>query len=165
MFKETIVIASDSAGFPLKEHLRQYLVSQAYEVLDVGTTELEEPVDYIVAATNVATTIGRGNAAFGVLCCGTGMGVSIVANKHPGVYCALVESQWTARESRNLNNANVIAMGNRVLAPSMAQDILHTFITTPFANGSDEKRKKMLEDFLIKVHDVEKRNMSLEEKQ
>ena len=77
-------------------------------------------VNYIEAASNVARVVSEKEADFGVVCCGTGMGVSIVANKHKGVYCALVESEWAAHEARNLNDANVIAMGNRIVAPAMA---------------------------------------------
>ena len=159
MKDKKIAIASDPAGFPLKEALRTYLEQAEYPYVDLGTRNTKEPVNYIEAASNVARVVSEKEADFGVVCCGTGMGVSIVANKHKGVYCALVESEWAAHEARNLNDANVIAMGNRIVAPAMACDILKVFLETPFAEGASEERKRMLEAFLEKLFAEENVNM------
>lgn len=152
-----IAIAADPAGYSLKEELKKYLIENGYSIEDLGTKDSAAPVNYIEAASNAACAVSNGDFDFGVVCCGTGMGVSIVANKHKGAYCALVESEWAAHEARNLNNANMIAMGSRIIAPAMACDILKTFLETPFAEGATVERKNTLSSFLDKLYAEEEK--------
>ena len=90
--------------------------------------------------------------------CGTGMGVSIVANKHKGIYCAVVESQWAARECRVVNDANVLALGGRIFGESMANDVADTFLETPWCANSPESRRVNLGNLLKKVYALEEEN-------
>ena len=99
---------------------------------------------YMYAADRVAKAVQSGEAERGMVFCGTGMGVSICANKHKGVYCAVVESQWAAYNARFINNANVLAMGERIIAPVMAWDIAQTFLNTEFHQGANETRSAIL---------------------
>ena len=101
-----IAIGSDNAGFGLKEFLKGKLIEAGYEVEDLGTLRRDAEIRYMDAADRVAKAVQSGAAARGILCCGTGMGMSICANKHKGIYCAVVESQWAAYNCRFINNAN-----------------------------------------------------------
>ena len=146
-----IAIGSDNAGFNLKEFLKGKLIEAGHEVTDLGTLDKNAEVRYMDAADNVAKAVQAGTAERGFLCCGTGMGMSICANKHKGVYCAVVESQWAAYNCRFINNANMIAMGERIIAPAMAWDIAQTFLNTAFHEGADEKRAAVLENLVAQV--------------
>ncbi len=126
--------------------------------MDVGTLSADSPVLYIEASDNVCKCILSGEAEKGVVFCGTGMGVSIVANKHKGIYCACVESQWAAHESRVVNDANVLAIGGRVLGEDMANDIVDVFLRTPWCENSPDTRRQSLGSLLQKVYALEEEN-------
>jgi ribose 5-phosphate isomerase B len=112
-------------------------------------------VPYTKCADRVAKAVQSGEAERGFLFCGTGMGMSITANKHKGVYCALVESQWAAKKSRIVNDVNILAMGASIIGPTMAKDIVDTFLETEFAENEPQERKKVLADFLEGLYEVE----------
>ena len=150
-----IAIGSDNAGFGLKEFLKGKLLEAGYEVDDLGTLRREAEVRYMDTADNVAKAVQSGAAERGILCCGTGMGMSICANKHKGVYCAVVESQWAAYNCRFINNANVLAMGERIVAPSMAWDMVQTFLNTQFHEGAEAPRAAVLEGLVARVAERE----------
>lgn len=150
-----VVLGADPLGFTLKQTVKKHLQDEGYEILDVGTQREDAPVLYIEASDRVAKAIQSGEAERGIVFCGTGMGVSIVANKHKGVYCAVVESQWAARECRVINNANVLALGGRIFAEAMANDIVDTFLSTPWCADSSEQRKRSLGALLKKVYALE----------
>lgn len=150
-----VVLGADPLGFELKEKVKKHLVDEGYNVIDVGTLDLNAPVLYIEASDNVAKAIQNKEADRGIVFCGTGMGVGIVANKHKGVYCAVVESQWTAHESRVINDANVLAIGGRILGESVANDIVDTFLKTPWCENSSEQRKKNLGALLQQLYKLE----------
>ena len=150
-----IAIGSDNAGFGLKEFLKEKLIEAGYEVDDLGTLNRDAEVRYMDAADRVAKAVQNGAAARGILCCGTGMGMSICANKHKGIYCAVVESQWAAYNCRFINNANMLALGERIVAPSMAWDIVQTFLNTEFHEGAAETRAAVLEGLVARVAERE----------
>ena len=150
-----IAIGSDNAGFGLKEFLKGKLMEAGYEVEDLGTLRRDAEIRYMDAADRVAKAVQSGAAARGILCCGTGMGMSICANKHKGIYCAVVESQWAAYNSRFINNANMLALGERIVAPSMAWDMVQTFLNTAFHEGADETRAAVLEALVARVAERE----------
>lgn len=150
-----VVLGADPLGFALKQTVKKHLQDEGYEILDVGTQCEDAPVLYIEASDRVAKAIQSGEAERGIVFCGTGMGVSIVANKHKGVYCAVVESQWAARECRVINDANVLALGGRIFAEAMANDIVDTFLRTSWCADSSEQRKKNLGALLQKVYALE----------
>ncbi len=139
----TLALGSDHAGVALKATLREALEAAGHPTLEMGTTGAES-VDYPDFANAVAAAVLDGRARFGVLVCGTGIGISIAANRHPGIRCALVHDVTGARLSREHNDANVMAVGARVIGPEVALDALRTFIATPFAGGRHERRVRKL---------------------
>ena len=135
----TIAIACDHAGVGLKTALRQDLIAHGYTVLDLGT-DGPESVDYPDFAAALAREIEAGRAARGVLVCGTGIGISIAANRHAGIRAALVHDVETAKLCRQHNDANVLALGARVTPEALARDCLAVFLTTPYEGGRHENR-------------------------
>lgn len=132
---ETIVaLAADHAGFPLKEILKDDLRALGYAVLDLGTNG-PESVDYPDFGHALAEALVDGRATRGVLCCGTGIGISMAANKHAGIRAALCHDVTTARLSREHNDANVLALGARIVGSEVARDCLRAFLETPFGAG------------------------------
>jgi len=134
-----IAIGSDHAGFPLKEELKQVLKEQGHEVADLGT-DSEEPVDYPLYCVKVARAVTEGRAERGVVLGGSGQGEQMVANKVHGVRAALGNDLYTARLSRQHNDANVLALGARIVAPTLAREILELWLATPFEGGRHVER-------------------------
>ena len=139
MAPRRIAIASDHAGFDLKEALKAALASGGYEVHDLGP-ESAVSVDYPDYAHLVGTAIEQGEADRGVLVCGSGIGMSIAANRHPGVRAALCHDVTTARLSRRHNDANVLALGARLIGPDLAKDCLEAFLETDYEGGRHDRR-------------------------
>ncbi len=139
----TVALGGDHAGLPLKAALRQALEAGGHAVLDMGTHG-PESVDYPDFADAVAAAVLDGRAGLGVLVCGTGIGISIAANRHPGIRCALVHDVTGARLAREHNDANVLALGARVIGTEVALDCLSAFLRTPFAGGRHERRVRKL---------------------
>jgi ribose 5-phosphate isomerase B len=134
-----IAIGSDHAGFPLKEELKQVLKEQGHEVSDLGT-DSEEPVDYPLYCVKVARAVAEGRAERGIVLGGSGQGEQMVANKVHGVRAALGNDLYTARLSRQHNDANVLALGARIVAPTLAREILELWLATPFEGGRHVER-------------------------
>ncbi|WP_376094119.1 ribose 5-phosphate isomerase B [Roseomonas sp. CCTCC AB2023176] len=141
--RPTIALGADHAGVELKATLRAVLEGEGYPVLDLGTNGTES-VDYPDFGTAVAQAVVGGRARFGVLVCGTGIGISISANRIPGVRCANVHDSTGARLTRAHNDANVIAFGARLTGPEVALDALRAFLSTPFEGGRHERRVRKL---------------------
>lgn len=131
---DTVAIASDHAGVDLKETLKGDLGALGFKVLDLGTNG-PASVDYPDYGKALAEAVTGGKAKAGVAVCGTGIGISIAANRVPGARAALVHDVTTAGLAREHNDANIIAMGARVLAPETARAMLKTFFATPFGGG------------------------------
>lgn len=129
-----IAIASDHAGFALKSALIAHLEATGHDVEDLGT-DSEEPVDYPPLCAAAARKAASGAADFGIVLGGSGQGEAMAANKVHGVRAALCHDEFTARLARAHNNANVLSLGGRILAPAFAVAILETFLTTPFEGG------------------------------
>ena len=138
-----IAIGSDHAGFPLKEQLKQYLKDEGHEVADLGT-DSEEPVDYPVHCVKVARAVADGSADRGIVLGGSGQGEQITANKVHGIRGALCNDLYTARLSRQHNDANVLAVGARIIAPTLAREILEVWLATPFEGGRHERRLEQI---------------------
>ena len=136
---DTIAIASDHAGFELKELLAAELRAGGFAVLDLGVNDAAS-VDYPDYADRLADALARGPARRGVLVCGTGIGISIAANRHAHVRAALCHDATTARFAREHNDANVLALGARTTGVEVARDCLTTFLATAFAGGRHERR-------------------------
>ena len=137
---ETIAIASDHGGLNLKSTLKDVLSEEGFEVLDLGPNT-PDSVDYPDFAYALARAIGEGRAVRGVLICGSGIGISIAANRHSHIRAALVHDALGARLSREHNNANVICFGERTIGPDTAKDCLKVFLNTEFDGGERHKRR------------------------
>lgn len=134
-----IAIASDHAAIELKSTLRDWLLEEGHEVADLGP-ETAESVDYPDFGYDLAAVVAEGTAEFGVVLCGSGIGISIAANRNPGVRCALVSEPLSAALAREHNDANVIAMGARLVGADMARACLDAFLSTEFAGGRHQRR-------------------------
>jgi ribose 5-phosphate isomerase B len=136
---ETIAIASDHAGFDLKNALKKDLTELGFEVLDLGTHSAES-VDYPDFANVLADVLKANKAKRGVLICGSGIGISIAANRHPEIRAALVHDALGAQMSRRHNDANVICFGGRMIGTDVARDCLKVFLATEFEGGRHARR-------------------------
>jgi len=139
-----IVLGSDHAGFPLKQHLVDNLRSKGHDVSDLGTDSTES-TDYPDYAGAVGRAVSGGNANYGILVCGTGVGMSMAANKMPGIRAVLGVGQEQVRLARAHNNANVIAFGNWTTAPAAAEQLVELFLTTEFEGGRHARRVAKIE--------------------
>lgn len=137
--KTSIALGSDHAGIEMKATLRAVLEAAGHKVLDLGTHG-PESVDYPDFAHAVCGTVLDGTARFGVLICGTGIGISIAANRHAGIRCALVHDATGARLTRQHNDANILALGARMIGAEVALDALNVFLTTAYEGGRHDRR-------------------------
>lgn len=142
-----IAIASDHAAFHLKETVKKYLEGKSFEVIDYGTHS-EESVDYPDIIHPLAKDVNDGKIQRAVIMCGSGIGVSIVANKYPNVRCALCMDEKLAEMSRKHNNANILAMGARFISEELALQILNQFLNTEFEGGRHQKRVEKMSHIL-----------------
>ena len=135
-----IAIASDHAGFSLKEVLKQELEARRLPYRDFGVTS-EAPADYPDLSLQVARAVASGDFDRGLLVCGTGIGTSITANKIPGIRAALCHDTFSARNSRSHNDANILCLGGRVLGPGLAGEILRVWLDEPFSRQERHCRR------------------------
>lgn len=144
----TIHIGADSAGYSYKEELKSYLGEKGYTVIDEGADHGGSGTHYPEYAMKVAAAVQADpEGVFGILICGTGIGMSMVANKYDGVRAALCGDTFSARMTREHNNANVLCMGARVIGPGLAKDITDLFLDTAFESGGrHEMRVGMIAD-------------------
>jgi ribose 5-phosphate isomerase B len=140
-----IILASDHAGLELRQELVAGLRERGVAFDDVGPTS-RDSVDYPDFATKVARAVAGGQYTLGVLVCGTGIGMSIVANKYRGVRAALCTTEFEARMARAHNDANVLCLGQRVVGAGVARSILEAFLATPFEGGRHEKRVQKIRE-------------------
>jgi ribose 5-phosphate isomerase B len=137
--KTKIALAADHAGFALKEKVRDYLVRKGYEVEDLGPSSADR-VDYPDYAEQVAVRVAKREVPFGVLMCGTGLGMAITANKVPGIRATPCNDTISAHMARAHNDANILTMGGRLIDGATAQKILDTWFSTPFEGGRHQRR-------------------------
>lgn len=140
-----LAIGSDHAGLELKQELLKAIHARKLSVVDFGTYT-GDSVDYPDFAGQVARAVGTGECSLGVLICGTGIGMSIVANKYKGVRAAVCTTEFEARMARGHNDANVLCLGQRVVGPGIAKTILETFLDQPFESGRHERRVQKIRD-------------------
>ena len=144
-----IALGSDHGGFSLKKEIIKYLEKKNIEVTDFGTYT-QDSCDYPDYAIKVAEEVAGGNFEFGIIVCGTGIGVSIVANKVPGIRAALCSDTFSAHATRQHNNANILTLGARVVGEGLVLDIVEVFITAKFEGARHQKR-------IDKITEIEKR--------
>ena len=141
-----ISVGSDHAAYALKEHVVEYLKSKGIEVLDKGTFS-EESVDYPLFAEKVSKDVLDGKADYGILMCGTGLGMSIAANKFEGIYAALCLYPTMAKYARMHNDANILVMAGRLMGPTLAEETIDMFLSTDFAGGRHQRRINEIKEF------------------
>ncbi len=140
-----IALASDHGGFALKEAVKKHLEERGFETLDLGTNS-EESVDYPSFGKACGEAVVSGEAERGVVCCGTGIGISMAANKVPGVRCALVTNSFMAEMTKKHNDANILALGGRVLEVPVALQLVDVWLDTEFEGGRHQRRIDMLNE-------------------
>jgi ribose 5-phosphate isomerase B len=136
---KSIIIGSDHAAYDLKENIKLYLLQMGHVVEDVGTGG-SQSVDYPEYGGKVAARVSDGEFKTGILMCGTGLGMSMVANRYPGVRAALCNGLFAAAMSRRHNDANILVMGGRVIGVDLAREIVRVFLETPFDGGRHQLR-------------------------
>lgn len=140
-----ISIGCDHGGFELKEFIKENLLTKGIEVEDVGTNSTES-VDFPIYAKKVSENVQTKKSNLGILCCGTGIGMSIVANKFKGIRAAVVSDCFSAQATRAHNNTNVLCLGERVIGKSLALKIVNEWIDSEFEGARHERRLKMIDD-------------------
>ena len=146
-----IGIGSDHGGYELKEEVKKYLEENGIEYIDYGTNS-KDSVDYPEYGQKVAEAVKGGECDKGIVVCGTGIGISISANKVPGIRCALCSDTYSARMSIEHNNANMLALGGRVVGRDLAIEIVSTWLKAAFLGGRHERR-------VNKISDIERKYM------
>ena len=140
-----VAVASDHGGYKLKEKVKEYLESRDIDVIDLGTNS-EESVDYPEYGRACAKAVAGGEADRGIVCCGTGIGISIAANKVNGIRCGLCTNVEMAKLTRQHNDANMLAMGGRIIDDETAMAITEAFIDTEFEGGRHQRRRDKIEE-------------------
>lgn len=138
-----IAIGNDHVAVGMKEHIKRHLEEKGFEVIDFGTNS-EERCDYPVYGKKVAEAVTSGNCDFGVLICGTGVGISLAANKVKGIRAVVCSEPYTVRLSRQHNNTNILAFGARVIGTATAEMIVDEFFGAEFEGGRHQKRIDMI---------------------
>lgn len=155
---EKLFIGSDKSGFRLKEAVKAYLLENQYEVEDIGTLDEASAYPFFEVAEKGAKLIQNKRFDRGILICGTGMGMSIVANKHEGVYGAACESVYAAEKARAINDANILCMGGWLIGPVMGVEMAKTFLNTAFTQNLEDWRAKNLEKARTIVREIEQKS-------
>jgi ribose 5-phosphate isomerase B len=140
-----LALGADDAGFELKETIKVYLDEVKVEYEDLGVYS-SDPVDYPDVAVKVGEAVGRGNYERGILICGTGIGMAIVANKVPGVRAAQCHDTYSAERARKSNNAQIMTMGARVIGPELAKSIVKTWLDSEFSGGRSAPKVAKIEE-------------------
>ncbi|MGL5348839.1 MAG: ribose 5-phosphate isomerase B [Peptostreptococcaceae bacterium] len=141
-----IGLGCDHGGYNLKTDIIQYLESKGIECVDFGTKNSSDSVDYPVYGEAVANAVASKEVDYGILCCGTGIGISLAANKVPGIRCAVVSDVFSAKMSKAHNDANMLSLGERVLGRGLALEIVEAWISTEFEGDRHSKRVDMIKE-------------------
>ena len=152
-----IAIVSDLSGFPLKEALVKHLREKNHEVIDFGIPSDAEPSPYFIQAPKVARAMQKGEAERGIMVCGTGQGMAIVANKFKGVYACVVDDIFSGERAKIINNANVISLGGWITAPFFGCEIVDAWLSMAFTQKM-EARKDFLANAFEEVQKLEEEN-------
>ncbi|HSQ88812.1 ribose 5-phosphate isomerase B [Romboutsia sp.] len=141
-----IGVGSDHGGYNLKKEIVKYLEGKGIECVDFGPNNSLESVDYPVYAEVVANAVVKKEVDYGILCCGTGIGISLAANKVPGIRCAVVSDVFSAKMSKAHNDANMLSLGERVLGRGLALEIVEAWINTEFEGDRHSRRVDMIKE-------------------
>lgn len=141
-----IGLGCDHGGYNLKIEIIKYLESKGIECVDYGTKNATDSVNYPEYGEAVANAVASKNVDYGIVCCGTGIGISLAANKVPGIRCAVVSDVFSAKMSKAHNNANMLSLGERVLGRGLALEIVEAWINTEFEGGRHANRVDMIKE-------------------
>ena len=150
-----LAIGSDKSGFAAKEAIKAWLTEQGIEFDDLGTLDPEQPKNYVIVASTVAPKVQSGEYDRAVLICGTGAGMSVVANKYKGVYAVACEGVYSAKLARAINNAQILCMGGWIVGPEMAVEMAKTFLNTEWCQDLEDWRAVNMHKFSAKVAALE----------
>lgn len=150
-----IAIGSDKSGFAAKEAIRAYLVESEIDFDDLGTKDIDFAKPYYEVAVEVATQVQQNKYDRAILICGTGAGMSVVANKYKGVHAVACESVYAAKMSRAINNANVLCMGGWIVGAEMALEMVKAFISTEWCQDLEDWRKANMHKFSAEIKKIE----------
>ena len=150
-----IAIGSDKSGFAVKEAVKAYLTEIGADFDDLGTTDLDHVVPYYAVAGKAAPLVQDGTYDRAILICGTGAGMSVVANKFKGVYAVACEGVYSAKMARAINNANVLCMGGWIVGPEMALEMVKTFLATEWCQDLEDWRAANMHKFAAQVSAIE----------
>lgn len=139
-------LGSDHGGYNLKEEIKKHLEAKGIECVDFGPNNALESVDYPIFGEVVANAVIKKDVDYGILCCGTGIGISLAANKVPGIRCAVVSDVFSAKMSKAHNDANMLSLGERVLGRGLALEIVEAWINTEFEGDRHSKRVDMIKE-------------------
>lgn len=142
-----IAMANDHGGLALKKIVKEHLIERGYKVVDLGTHS-EESVDYPIYGKACAEAVASGKADLGIVVCGTGIGISMAANKVKGIRCGLCTSVEMAELTKRHNNANMLALGGRITEPGLAVEITDAWLDTEFEGGRHKRRTDMLDEMI-----------------
>ncbi|MGX4601506.1 ribose 5-phosphate isomerase B [Faecalimicrobium sp. JNUCC 81] len=141
-----IGLGSDHGGYNLKTEIVKYLEEKGIKCVDFGPNNSLESVDYPIYGETVANAVKNGEVDYGIVCCGTGIGISLAANKIPGIRCAVVSDVFSAKMSKAHNNANMLSLGERVLGRGLALEIVEAWINTEFEGDRHSRRVDMIKE-------------------
>ncbi len=150
-----IAIGADSYGLPLKDPIKEYLISNDYEIKDYGVNDSSDLTPYYKIADDVAQRVRNGKFERAILICGTGMGMSIIANKHSRIYAAVCESTFAAEKSRSINNSNILTLGSMLTTDAVAKDIVDVWLKTEFTEGWDPSIQDWLKNSMDDISSFE----------
>ncbi len=156
---EKVILGADASGFDLKEVIRAHLEKKGYEIIDVGMYSADKDIPYYEVAADAASKIQSGEADRAIIFCGTGMGVSIVANKFKGVYASVVESEYTGKMAKVINNSNVITLGGKIFSDHKAKITVDLWLEAEHCKGFwDPSAADFLKDSLLEIKKIEDKN-------
>ncbi len=150
-----IAIGSDKSGFSAKEAVKAWLTEQGMEFDDLGTVDLNDVHPYYQVASEVAPLVQNGTYDRAVLVCGTGAGMSVVANKYKGVYAVACEGVYSAKMARAINNAKILCMGGWIVGPEMAVEMTRAFLETDWCQDLEDWRAENMHRFAAKLSEIE----------
>jgi len=154
---EKILVGADAWGMELKNIIKEHLEKKGYEIIDIGTHNVENPMDYFVIASTAAEKIQNNEVKKAILFCGTGMGVAIVANKFKGIHASVIESEFTAKMCKAINNANVIAMGGMIISSHRAKLAVDNWLQTAHTEGFEGELAEFIKNSLKEVAKIEEK--------
>ena len=153
-----LAIAAEVCSFELMKVVKSHLLDKGHDVTDLGMTSADQPQKFYETAARVAKAIQAGQAERGILMCGTGMGVCLVANKFKGIYAAIAESPTTARLHWVINRANILCLGAWIVGPYVARDMVDAWLSATIGEGFNEERRRVQAEGYARIQQIESEN-------